>query len=45
MAHVYDRRYETGGFEANPDVLWDGLGAATFLRDDLLRDGGIAFGQ
>jgi hypothetical protein len=34
------RRDETGGFEANPDVLWDGLCAATFLRDDLLRDGG-----
>lgn len=36
----HGRRDDTGGFEANPDALWNGLCAATFLRDDLLRNGG-----
>lgn len=34
------RRDEKGGFEDNPDVLWEGLDAAIFLRDDLLKENG-----
>jgi hypothetical protein len=31
---------EKGGFEENPDAMWDGLDAALFLRDDLMRTTG-----
>lgn len=31
---------EKGGFEGDSDAMWDGLDAALFLRDDLLRTTG-----
>lgn len=31
---------ESGGFEQDPNAMWEGLDAATFLRDDLLRTTG-----
>lgn len=31
---------ETGGFEANPNAIWEGLDAAIFLRDALLKKTG-----
>lgn len=33
-------REERGGFEDNPKAIWDGLDAALFLRDDLLKTTG-----
>jgi len=31
------KKYEEGGFETTPESLWEGLDAALFLRDDLLK--------
>ncbi len=34
------KKYEEGGFETTPESLWEGLDAALFLRDDLLKKDG-----
>lgn len=31
---------ESGGFDRNPGAIWEGLDAALFLRDDLLKTTG-----
>ncbi|VTU37588.1 hypothetical protein H6CHR_05005 [Variovorax sp. PBL-H6] len=31
---------ESGGFEKDPNAMWEGLDAAAFLRDDFLRTTG-----